>query len=252
MSNVSWQKDGSVAIMTMNNGGNLNNPEWARDMLTTYTEIESDQEIKALVLTSNDSKNFCLGVDVEWVYNKQQAGDYPAISDWLYANGEVFRAMMMAPFPTIAAVTGHAFGNGAMLAGACDFRFMRADRGYLCFPEVDLGIQLAPSMIKWMQRIMPYHLLQRMLLSGDRITAPELEKHGAIIKACENAEKTLEEAVVFAKKFNKSRTTLLEMKNRLYKPILDTMEKEDPLYFDYRPELAQEGIMPVFMMTPLT
>ncbi|NLP24655.1 MAG: enoyl-CoA hydratase/isomerase family protein, partial [Syntrophomonadaceae bacterium] len=78
MANVAWQKDGSVAIMTMSNGGNLNNPEWAKDMLTTYTEIESDQEVKALVLTSNDSKNFCLGVDVEWVYNKQQAGDYPA------------------------------------------------------------------------------------------------------------------------------------------------------------------------------
>ncbi|MDI9480154.1 MAG: enoyl-CoA hydratase/isomerase family protein [Syntrophomonadaceae bacterium] len=252
MANVAWQKDGSVAIMTMSNGGNLNNPEWAKDMLTTYTEIESDQEVKALVLTSNDSKNFCLGVDVEWVYNKQQAGDYPAISDWLYANGKVFRAMIMAPFPTIAAVTGHAFGNGAMLAGACDFRFMRADRGYFCFPEIDLGIQLAPAMIKWMQRIMPYHLLQRMLLSGEKITASELEKYGTIIKACENSEKTVEEAVAYAKTFNKSRTTMAEMKNRLYKPILDAMENEDPLYYDYRPELAKEGKMPVFMMTPLT
>ena len=252
MANVAWQKDGSVAIMTMNNGGNLNNPQWGTDMFAIYTEIEADQEIKALVLTSSDSKNFCLGADIEWVIKSQQAGDYPAISDWLYGNGKVFRALMMAPFPTIAAITGHAFGNGVMLAGACDFRFMRADRGYLCFPEIDIGIQVAPSMIQWMQRSMPYHLLQRLMLSGDRIAAPELEKYGTIIKACENAEKTIEEAVAFAKTFNKSRTTMAEMKNRLYKPILDIMENEDPLYYDYRPELAQEGKSPVFMMTPLT
>lgn len=252
MANVEWQKDGTVAIMIMNNGDNLHNPDWAKEMFTIYTEIESDQEIKALVLTSSDPKNFSLGVDLQWVIKHQQANDFPAISEWLYLNSKVFKAMLMAPFPTIAAVTGHAFGNGAMLAGACDFRFMRADRGYLCFPEINLGIQLAPSMIEWMKRIMPYHLLSRMILTGDRIAANELEKHGVIIKACENAEKTVEEAVAFAKTFNKSRTTMLEMKNRVYKPILDKMETEDPLYYDFRPELAKEGKMPVFMMTPLT
>ena len=50
------------------------------------------------------------------------------------------------PVPTAAAVVGHAFGAGAMLALAHDFRVMRADRGYFCFPEVDIRIPFTPGM----------------------------------------------------------------------------------------------------------
>jgi enoyl-CoA hydratase/carnithine racemase len=221
-------------------------------MLATYAEIMADKEIKALVLTSSNPKNFSLGVDLGWIVKAQTANDYPAISNWLYRNGEVFRAMLMSPVPTIAAITGHAFGNGAMLAGACDFRFMRADRGYFCFPEVDLGIQFAPSMIEWMKRIMPYHLFIRMKFTGDKLGAAELEKYNVILKACENAENTVEEAVAFARTFNKSRTTLAEMKRRTFKHILDKMRDEDPGYFDFKPEAAKEGRVPIFMFTPLT
>lgn len=82
--------------------------------------------------------------------------------------------------------------------------------------------------------------------------ATELEKHGVIIKACEDGEKTVEEAIAFARKFNKSRTTLAEMKRRTYKHILDKMENEDPQYYDYKPEAVKEGRSPIFMFTPLT
>ncbi|HZK43400.1 MAG TPA: enoyl-CoA hydratase/isomerase family protein [Syntrophomonadaceae bacterium] len=252
MAIVKWEKDGTVAILTMNDGENRHNPEWAEAMLTTYDEILADEEIKAIVLTSSDPKNFCLGVDLEWMMKAQNEKDFPSISKWLYREGDVFKAMLMSPVPTIAAITGHAFGNGAMLAGACDFRFMRSDRGYFCFPEVDLGIQFAPSMIEWMKRIMPYSLFIKMKWTGARVGAAELEKNGVILKACEGIENTLEEAVTFAKTFNKSRTTLAEMKRRTYKHIIDKMENEDPEYFDFKPEAVKEGRSPIFMFTPLT
>lgn len=247
---VEWKKDGTVAIITMNNGENRHNPEWAEAMLATYAEIIADTEIKAIVLTSSDPKSFCLGVDTNWLLKAVGEEDWHQISRWGDRNGEVFKALLMAPVPTIAAITGHAFGNGAMLAGACDFRFMRADKGYFCFPEVDLGIQFAPSMIEWMRRIMPYHMFIRMKFTGERVGALELEKHGVILKACENGEKTLEEAIAFARTFNKSRTTLGEMKQRTYKHILDKMVNEDPFYWKVDLDRQKEGNMPVFMMTP--
>ncbi|MEA1961638.1 MAG: enoyl-CoA hydratase/isomerase family protein [Bacillota bacterium] len=250
MAIVEWQKDGTVAIMTMNNGENRHNPDWAEAMMETHAEIMADPDVKAMVLTSSDPKNFCLGVDIEWMMKAQSENDFPGISKWLYRQGDVFRALMMAPVPTIAAITGHAFGNGAMLAGACDFRFMRADRGYFCFPEVDLGIQFAPSMIEWMKRIMPYSFFLRMKFSGEKVGAAELEKHDVIIKACETREKTIEEAVAFGRTFNKSRLNIGEMKNRTYKHIIDKMENEDPFYYDYNPEQVKEGKPPIFMFSP--
>lgn len=249
MAIVEWKKDETVAIMIMNNGENRHNPDFAEAFLSTYNEILADNEIKAIVLTSSDPKNFCLGVDIAWMMKAQQAQDFPGISKWLYNMGDVFKAMLMSPVPTIAAINGHAFGNGAMLAGACDFRFMRSDRGFFCFPEVDLGIQFAPSMIEWMKKIMPYHLFVRMKWSGEKIGAPELEKHNVIVKACADADETLKAAIAYAKTFNKSRNTLGEMKKRTYKHIIDKMEKEDPQYFDYKPEQVKEGKPPIFMFT---
>lgn len=236
MAIVEWQKDGTVAIMIMNNGENRQNLEWAEAMMSTYDEILADNEIKALVLTSSDPKNFSQGVDVQWVGQKMSEQDFSAINQWVKRNHDVFTAMIMAPFPTIAAITGHAFGNGAVLAGACDFRFMRSDRGYFCLPEIDLGIQFIPSQIEWMKRIMPYHLLTRLHLSGDRLGAEEMEKYNVIIKACPNREETIAEAVAYAKTFNKSRTNMAEMKRRTYKYILDVMANVDPEYMTVGPK----------------
>ncbi len=249
MAIVEWKKDETVAILILNNGENRHNPDFAEAFLSTYNEILSDKEIKSIVLTSSDPKNFCLGVDIGWMMKAQGEKDFPGISKWLYRMSEVFSAMLMSPVPTIAAITGHAFGNGAMLAGACDFRFMRSDRGFFCFPEIDLGIQFAPSMIEWIKKIMPYHLFVRMKWSGEKVGAAELEKHNVIIKACADADETLKEAIAFAKTFKKSRKTLAEMKRRTYKHILDTMKNEDPQYFDYKPENEKEGKPPIFMFT---
>jgi enoyl-CoA hydratase/carnithine racemase len=230
MSLVKWEKDETVAVLTMTNGENRHNPDYTAEMLKAYDEIMADEEIKALVLTSNDPKNFSLGVDLGWMMQMQQKKDIQGISDWLIKHNEVFRFLLMAPMPTIAAITGHAFGNGALMSLACDFRFMRSDRGYMCLPEVDLGIMFTPSMLEWVKRSMPYHLVQKMIYTGMKVSAAELEKYNVIVKACADTESTLKEAIAFAKTFNKKRNTVKEMKVRMYKHITDKIDNEDNKY----------------------
>jgi Delta3-Delta2-enoyl-CoA isomerase len=59
--------------------------------------------------------------------------------------------VLVAPVPTVAAVNGHAFGAGSMLGIAHDVRVMRVDRGYYCFPEVDIHIPFMPGMAALIQ-----------------------------------------------------------------------------------------------------
>ena len=129
--------------------------------------------------------------------------------------------------PTIAAISGHAFAGGAILLGAFDFRFMRSDRGYICFPEVDLGIPFLPGMMALMEKMMPQHLLEIMTLTGKRLTATEAVEHHAVLKAC-HIDDLMNQTLDFAKNMQKRREIVLEIKREMYRDIVRTIEVDDP------------------------
>jgi enoyl-CoA hydratase/carnithine racemase len=129
--------------------------------------------------------------------------------------------------PVIAAINGHAFGNGAMLACVCDFRFMKSDRGFFCFPEVDLGIPFMPGMVAFVKKAIPDYMLYDMKFTGRRLGAPELEKHHIIMKSCENEEALNKTVMEFAGTFNKRRGIFGEMKRRTHKGIIDIIDNDD-------------------------
>ncbi len=228
MSLAKWEKDETVGILTMTAGTNPQNLEFAKKMKQTIAEIMEDKTITSIILTSDDEKNFSQGVDLEWMMARVGENDNQAIKDFMYTMSEVFKALLLCPVPSIAAINGHAFGNGAILACACDFRFMRSDKGYFCFPEVDLGIPFLPSMIAWVKKAIPDYKFQEMKYTGKRTTAAELEAHHVIQKACDGQDFLMQETLAFAKSFQKKRGIFGEMKKRMHQHIIDIMEKEDP------------------------
>ena len=84
----------------------------------------------------------------------------------------------------MAAINGHAFAGGAIMACAFDFRFMRSDRGYFCFPEVDIQIPFMPGMDAILKKALPTSLVLEAQLTGKRYTAAELEAQRVVLKAC--------------------------------------------------------------------
>ena len=237
MSLVRWEKDETVAVVYMDNGANRQNIDYANAMIAVLDEVLEDESIKALVLTSADEKNWSQGVDLEWLGERLNEGDEESMRAFLYGMNDVYRKILLYPMPVIAAITGHAFAGGAILSCACDFRFMRSDRGYFCFPEVDLSIPFLPGMNAWVRKAIPEYKFQEMKYTGKRYTASELEEHHIIVKACENPDETLNESIAFAKTFNKKRGIFGEMKKRMHKTIIDIMQNED-----------KEYIEPLFMM----
>ena len=227
MSIAEWKKVDTVAVVTMTNGENRHNLIFANTMLSIIDEIVRDKNVFALVITSNDPKNFCLGVDVEWLGKTMTIKDYDTVKKWLYKTNDTFKALLSIPIPTIAAISGHAFGNGAIMSCACDFRYMRYDKGFFCLPEVNLGIPFLPSMIALLKKSIPENKFNEFALTGKKVAAKELEEHYIINKACTDHEELMKEAIDFAKTFKKKHGIFGEIKRRKHKYIFDIMEKED-------------------------
>lgn len=218
---------GDVATLTMKNGENRHNPVFAKEMLSALDAIKTNKSCKALVITSNDEKCFSLGIDTDWLMPAMKAGQKEEIKQFMHDMDDVFKTLLLYPLPVIAAINGHAFGNGAILACACDFRFMRSDKGFFCFPEVDLSIPFLPGMIEFVKKAIPYYRFNEMKLSGRRVSGKELEQDHVIEKAYDSEESLLEGALNYAKTFDKKRGIFGEHKKRLHKHIIHTIDSEN-------------------------
>lgn len=232
MAVVRWRKENQTAVVEMCNGANRMNQTFSADMLQCLNEVEADAGVLAVVLTSTDEKNFSQGIDVEWIGGKLASGENQAVIDFMYQMNAVFKRLILFPVPVIAAINGHAFGNGAILSCACDFRFMKKDRGFFCFPEVDVSIPFLPGMIAFVRKAIPEPTFNQMLLSGQRVTAPDLAAANVLVKACEDQEGLMADALAFAGTFAKKRGIFQELKKRIHKDLVRVIEQEDPEYID--------------------
>lgn len=126
-------------------------------------------------MTTAEGKFFSNGLDLEFLTaNPDQFGEYVARVEALLARVVTF------PAPTVAAVTGHAFGAGAMLAMAHDFRVMREDRGYICFPEVDIKIPFTPLMAALIQGKLTPQASVLAMTTGHRFTSADAMSVGLV------------------------------------------------------------------------
>lgn len=232
MSIVTVETRGKVALLTMNNGENRQDLDFANAMNEALDQIIAEKNHTALVITSSDPKSWSQGVNVTWLMTAMQEQRHDDMRAFMYGMNEVFAKLLLYPIPVIAAISGHAFGNGAILSCAADFRMMRSDRGYFCFPEVDLSIPFLPGMIAFVKKAIPYYRFNEMKLTGRRLGAEELLADHVIEKSFENPESLLEGALEFAESFNKKRSIFGEHKKRLHQHIVDVMENEDKHYID--------------------
>lgn len=161
-----------IAVLTIGDDENRFSPDW----IDAVGSLLDDAEANARgLITVGDGKFYSNGLDLDWLIAN---GDR---ADWYVEQVQaLFARTLTFPLPTAAAVNGHAFGAGAMLAIAHDFRIMRVDRGYYCFPEVDINIPFTPGMAALIQvKLSPRSALTAMS-TGRRYGATEALDAGLI------------------------------------------------------------------------
>lgn len=241
---IEWRKEDAIAMITLNNGENRHNPPFIRAILDSFSEIEKDESISAVVITSSDEKSWSQGIDLPWIMNVQENREFQTIRAFLYSLDVMFKKILLFPMPVIASINGHAVGNGGILACCCDYRLMKADRGYFFLPGVDINIPYWPGILEIMKKAFPYYKLQEAVLTGKRYNAKELAEHHVILKACKNATTVLRESIAFAKTFKKKRGIFREIKMQLNNSIIAAIDHEDPQYI--------EALLPALIRTAST
>ena len=228
MSLMSLRNEGKVAIISMDNGKNANNLEFAQQLLGLLQQVEEEKTNKALILASSDEKSWSQGIDVMWLMSSIQGGKKDDVRAFLTTMDEVYSLMMQYPMPIIAAINGHTFGNGIVIAAACDFRFMRSDRGYICFPEVDMNIPFVPGLIDVILKAIPQYKFNDMILTGRKLGAVEMAEANFIDRTFDSIAALNDGVLEFAKTFTKNRGIFAEHKRRLHKPVLDALAEKNP------------------------
>ncbi len=162
--------EGEIATLTLNRPDKLNALD--QGMLTAlehaFDEVDANKTIRVLLLAAN-GKAFCAGGDITaWA----ALSPLDFAHDWVRRGHRVFDRLARLRVPTIAVLTGHAFGGGLELAGACDFRVAEAGVK-LGLPETGLGMVPGGSGTQRLVQRFGAQLVRRLSLGGDMLTAEE-------------------------------------------------------------------------------
>ena len=208
------EQRGSIFVLNLGATENRFNLESIAHLMSLLDQVDAAPGDRALV-TVADGKFWSNGLDLEWMIANRIE-----LADLVVAVQGLFARVLEAPYPTVAAIQGHCYAAGAMLALAHDVRFMREDRGFLCFPEVDIKMSFTAGMNALLTaKLSPQTAHQAMVL-GRRFTAPEATAAGILDGALAESE-VVSGALAYAEALvGKDPATLQAIKRTLYASAL--------------------------------
>ena len=209
-------RDGDVFVMNLGDGENRFNDSSLDEIERCLTEVE--ESAPCALVTSATGKYWSNGLDLEWLTTQgEQAPAFLARVHRLLA-----RVLEMA-VPSVAALQGHTFAAGAMLALAHDDRVMRADRGFFCFPEVDIGLPFSSGMSALISARLSPRTAHESMTTGRRYGGTDALAAGLVEEAVPEAE-VLRRAIARAETMTgKNPATLKAIKRELYSDALTAL-----------------------------
>jgi Delta3-Delta2-enoyl-CoA isomerase len=222
-------RDGEIFILHLGDDGSLFTPQLLGEISALIEEVAAAPAPRALV-TAAAGKAWALGLDLEWIANNRDG-----VGELVVAMHELDARVLELPVPTVAAIGGHAFAGGALLALAHDFRVMRSDRGFFCLPEIDGQIAFTLGLTALVRSRLPPQTAHEALTTGRRYGGPEALT-GGIVDHIASEEAVLEKAVSIAASLApKHPGTLGQIKRTLYHDTLLALRDRDSYSGDASP-----------------
>lgn len=213
--------EADVWTLDLGDTENRFHPDWLTEVTRALDDVDGGDGPRALIITAQ-GKFFSNGLDLEWV--GEHTDQFPA---YVRSVQVLLARVLDLAVPTVAAIQGHCFAAGAMLALGCDFRVMRADRGFFCLPEVDVYLPFTPGMAALVQARLTPQVAHEAMTTGRRYGGADAERAAIVDRAVEADELMPTAFAVAAQLASKAGPTLGTIKSRMYGSALDALRNGD-------------------------
>ena len=162
-------------------------PDLAADLFAVIEHVETDDDIKALVVGSAKKDNFLSGADIRWL---QTLDDAETALDLLRQAHEGFMRLenltAVHGKPVVAAIHGPCLGGGLELALACSMRIASNDekKTQLGQPEVQLGLIPGAGGTQRLPRLIGVAAALDLILTGRSVRPRKAVRMGLIDETC--------------------------------------------------------------------
>jgi dehydration protein DpgD len=179
---VRYDKKDHVAYVTLDRPEVLNALDLAthEQLSAVWDEVESDDDVRAVVLAGAGDRAFCVGQDLKERARLTADGAPPTTFG---SRGQPGWPRLTERFtltkPVIARVHGYALGGGFELALACDI-IIASDQAVFGLPEVRLGLVPGAGGAFRLARQLPLKKAMGHLLTGRRLDARTAERFGLV------------------------------------------------------------------------
>ena len=173
------QREGGIVRLTLNRPEQRNalDPVLASALTVAIQAASADEAVRVIVLTGAGSA-FCAGARLDQLLSASEAGDVDGVTASFGVIERVYRALLSARPPIVAAVNGAALAGGAGIVGASDLA-IGSERASLGYPEVLLG--LTPGMVMTLLvRQAGVRAALDLALTGRRVPADEALRLGLL------------------------------------------------------------------------
>ena len=212
-----------VFVLDLGETENRFHPDWLASVEDHLSVVEQAEGPRALVTTAT-GKFFSNGLDLDWL-----GGHGDQMAAYIARVQQLFARVLALPVVTVAALQGHTFAAGAMLALTHDHRVMRADRGFWCLPEVDLGMPFAAGMAALIRARLTPQAAHEAMVTGRRYGGGDALAAGIVDRVADE-DRVRETALELAQPHvAKAGPNLAAIKTGMYGPVLDALRSPDPL-----------------------
>ncbi|TPI43702.1 crotonase/enoyl-CoA hydratase family protein [Mesorhizobium sp. B3-1-6] len=164
---LSETRDG-VVILTLNRPDKLNALNYALidRLLSLLDLIETDDGVRAVILTGAGERAFSAGADIREFAVSVEAGTDVALRDFVTRGQRLTARLEAFRKPVIAAVNGLAFGGGCEITEAVPLA-IASDRALFAKPEIKLAMPPTFGGTQRLPRLAGRKRALELLLTGD-------------------------------------------------------------------------------------